>query len=206
ETYNGKPIGAPNDVEIDRKGRIYFTSRLSNADPKAGNVNSVYRIDLDGKMHRILAVPDIDMPNGLATSPDDKVFYLIDADSRENHARRIRAYDLKPDGTVANERLVYDFYPGRSGDGMRVDAEGNLYVAAGLHRRRGGSETPDTRPGIHVLSPEGKLLAFLETPEDTITNCMFGGADWRTLYVTCGKLLLSVRTRIPGKPGYRFPE
>ena len=88
---------------------------------------------------------------------------------------------------------------------MRVDAKGNLYVAAGLHRPRGTSETLDTRPGIHVISPQGKLLDFIETPEDTVTNCAFGGPDWRTLYITCGKLLLSVRTRIPGKPGYR-PE
>jgi gluconolactonase len=137
------------------------------------------------------------------TSPDDKLLYLIDADGQENRARRIRVYDLKPDGTVTNERLLYDFYPGRSGDGMAVDAEGNLYVAAGLHRRRGTSETLDTRPGIHVITPQGKLVAFLETPEDTITNCRFGGQDLRTLYVSCGKLLLSMRTRIPGKSSYR---
>lgn len=204
ERYHGEPLGAPNDVEIDGRGRIYFTSRLSSRE-KGDNVNGVYRIDPDGTLSRILAAPDIDMPNGIATSPDDKILYLIDADSREKRARRIRAYDLRADGTVANERLLYDFYPGRSGDGMRIDAEGNLYVAAGLHRRRGGSETLDTRPGVHVISPAGKLLAFLETPEDTVTNCAFGGPDLRTLYVTCGKLLLSVRTRIPGKASYR-PE
>ncbi len=205
DRYEGKPLGAPNDVEIDLRGRVYFTSRLANTDPKAGNVNAVYRIDLDGSLTRILAAPAIDMPNGLATSHDDRTFYLIDADGREGRARRIRAYDLRTDGSVGNERPVYDFYPGRSGDGLRVDAEGNLYVAAGLHRSRGTSETLDTRPGIHVISPQGKLVDFVETPEDTITNCAFGGPDGRTLYVTCGKLLLSVRTRIPGKAGYR-PE
>lgn len=205
DQYQGKPLGAPNDLDIDARGRIYFTSRLPNRDPKAGNVNSVYRIDPDGSLARILAWPDIDMPNGIATSPDDRILYLIDADGREGRARRIRAYDLLADGTVSNERLLYDFYPGRSGDGMAVDAEGNLYVAAGLHRRRGTSETLDTRPGIHVISPQGKLAAFIETPEDSITNCKFGGPDLRTLYITCGKLLLSVRTRIPGKPSYRPP-
>jgi gluconolactonase len=205
DQYNGKPLGAPNDVEIDRQERIYFTSRMEGRDQQPGNVNAVYRIDPDGKVTRILAVPDIDMPNGIATSPDDARLYLIDADGRAGRARRIRVYDLRPDGTVTNERLLYDFYPGRSGDGMRVDAEGNLWVAAGLHRRRGNSETLDTRPGIHVISPQGKLLAFLETPEDTITNCAFGGPDLRTLYVTCGKLLLSFRTRTPGKASYR-PE
>jgi gluconolactonase len=203
EQYDGKPLGAPNDVEIDDRGRIYFTSRLTNADPAKGNVNAVYRIEPDGKLARILAAPAIDMPNGIATSPDDKTLYLIDADGREKHARRIRAYDLRADGSIANERLLYDFYPGRSGDGMRVDAEGNLYVAAGLHRRRGTSETLDTRPGVHVISPAGKLVAFIETPEDTVTNCAFGGPDLKALYVTCGKLLLSVRTRIPGKASYR---
>ncbi|MBX6311442.1 MAG: SMP-30/gluconolactonase/LRE family protein [Isosphaeraceae bacterium] len=199
DSYQGKPLGAPNDLDLDAQGRIYFTARLSNRDPEAGNVNAIYRIDPDGTLARILAAPAIDMPNGIAIAPDDQTLYLIDADGRPGRARRIRAYDLKADGTVVNERLLYDFAPGRSGDGLALDVEGNLYVAAGLHRRRGTSETLDTRPGIHVISPQGKLLAFLETPEDTVTNCAFGGPDRRTLYITCGKLLLSVRTRLPGK-------
>jgi gluconolactonase len=200
DQYQGRPLGSPNDVDIDGKGRIYFTSRLGNRDPAAGNVNAVYRIDPDGTVARILAAPAIDKPNGLAIAPGDSTFYLIDADDGPGRARRIRAYDLKPDGTVGGERLLYDFAPGRSGDGMTIDAEGNLYVAAGLHRRRNSSETLDTRPGIHVISPGGKLLEFLAVPEDLITNCAFGGADRRTLYITCGKLLLSVKCRIPGRP------
>lgn len=202
DSYNGKPLGAPNDLTTDRKGRIYFSSRLANGDPGAGNVNSVYRIDLDGSLHRVLATPAIDMPNGLDTSPDGKTFYLVESDGREGRARRIRAYDLQDDGTVRNERLLYDFYPGRSGDGLCLDQEGNLYVAAGLHKTRGTSETLATRPGIHVISPQGKLLAYVETPEDTITNCAFGGEDRRTLYITCGRYLLSCRTQVPG---FRVP-
>jgi gluconolactonase len=200
DQYQGRPLGAPNDLDVDTKGRIYFTSRLGNRDPKAGNVNAVYRIDPDGTVTRILAAPAIDKPNGIAIAPDDAILYLIDADDGEGRARRIRAYDLKPDGSVANERLLFDFAPGRSGDGMTIDVEGNLYVAAGLHRRRNSSETLDTRPGIHVISPQGKLLDFVGVPEDLITNCAFGGPDRRTLYITCGKLLLSVRTRIHGRP------
>ena len=82
---------------------------------------------------------------------------------------------------------------------MCIDQNGNLYVAAGLHQTRGTSETLDTRPGIHVISPEGQLLAYRKTPVDTITNCTFGGKDLKTLYITCGKYLLSIRTKIPGK-------
>jgi gluconolactonase len=199
DKYKGLPIGQPNDVDIDGKGRIYFSSRLGNR-ADLGNVNAVYRIDPDGTLVQLLAAPAIDMPNGLAVAPGDTTLYIIDADGREGRARRIRGYDLASDGSVSNERLVYDFSPGRSGDGMSVDIEGNLYVCAGLHRRRGGSETLDTRPGLHVISPQGKLLAFVETPEDLVTNCGFGGPDGRTLYVTCGKLLVSLRTKVAGKP------
>ena len=106
---------------------------------------------------------------------------------------------------MTDRTTFIDFSPGYAADGMAIDAEGNLYVAAGLHRRRGSSETLETRPGVHVISPQGKLLAYLPTPEDTITNCTFGGDELKTLYVTCGKLLLSLRTKIPGKAAYR-PE
>ena len=110
----------------------------------------------------------------------------------------IRAYDLRPDGSVTNMRVFHDFYPGRSGDGMTIDSDGNLYVAAGLHRRRGSSETLDTKCGVHVFSPDGNLKQFIPIPEDTITNCAFGGPDLKTLYVTAGKTLFKFRTAIKG--------
>jgi gluconolactonase len=197
--YQGLPLGAPNDLCRDARGRIYFTSRHSRGADRADLKNGVYRIDADGGLARILESPGVDMPNGIDLSPDEKTLYLIDADGRQQGARRIRAYDLAPDGTVSNERTLFDFYPGRSGDGLAIDAEGNLWVAAGLHRRRGSSETLDTRPGIHVISPAGQLVAFVETPEDTITNCAFGGAERKTLYITCGKRLLTLRTSVAGK-------
>ena len=206
DQFNRFPLGGPNDLCVDGNDRIYFTSRLANTNAATGNVNAVYRIDTNGKTSRILAAPDIDMPNGLAVSPDNRTFYLIESDGRLNRARNIRAYDLKPDGSLTHHRVLYTFYPGRGGDGMRLDAAGNLYVAAGLHKPRGTSETLDTRPGIHVLTPQGKLVAFVETPEDTITNCAFGGADGRTLYVTCGRFLLSLPTRMAGSPLYRVAQ
>jgi gluconolactonase len=201
--FNGQPLGGVNDLCFDNEGRIYFTSRLLNTDPALGNVNAVYRIDLDGKLARVVAAPDIHMPNGLATSPDDKTAYLIESDGREGRNRCILAFDLSPEGEWTNPRKLIDFYPGRGGDGMAVDCEGNLYVAAGLHNTRGTSETLDTRPGIHVFSPAGKLLAYTRTPSDTVTNCRFGGADLRSLYVTSGSGLYEIRTKIAGKASYR---
>lgn len=201
--YGGKRLAKPNDLCMDGAGRIYFTSRSEVQDPEGENVKAVYRIDPDGTTHQILAWPDVHMPNGIVTSPDHRQLYLIEAHPDADHHRDIRVYDLNADGNVSGGRVLIDFYPGRSGDGMCIDAAGNLYVAAGLHQTRNTSETLDTKPGIHVISPEGRLLAYRETPEDTVTNCTFGGSDLKTLYVACGSYLVSLRTTIPGKADYR---
>lgn len=203
--YNGFPLAPPNDVCEDANGRIYFTSRPSPSgnDPTKGNVNAVYRIDPDGKLVQLLGWPDVHMPNGIVTSPDERTLYVVEAHPDAEHARSILAFDLDEKGGLSNRRTLIDFYPGRSGDGMCIDRDGNLYVAAGLHATRKTSETLDTKPGIHVVSPSGQLLAYAETPIDTVTNCTFGGEDRRTLYVTCGTQLVSFRTRIPGKSSPR---
>lgn len=208
DAYNGFPLAAPNDLTLDDEGRVYFSSRPGGTDPTKGNVNAVYRIDprpdANGKypLTQLLAWPEVHMPNGIVTSPDEKTLYLIEAHPDAGKNRNILAFDLE-DGKLSNRRVLIDFSPGRSGDGMCIDREGNLYVAAGLHKTRNTSETLDTKPGIHVISPEGKLLAYAETPVDTVTNCTFGGEDLKTLYITCGKFLLSVRTTIAGKEFYR---
>lgn len=199
ERFEGKRLNEPNDVTIDGQGRIYFTDRpRAKPDPDQTGVNGVYRIDTDGSLHRILTEPDIEKPNGIVISPDDKTLYLVESHPDEGRARMIRAYDLQPDGSVANMRVFHNFYPGRSGDGMTIDSEGNLYVAAGLHNRRGTSETLDTQCGIHVFAPDGHLKEFVPIPEDTITNCAFGGPDLKTLYITAGKTLFKVHFDIAG--------
>ena len=187
----GVTLKGPNDATIDGKGRLYFTDMAGVA---------VYRIDAPSKLERILAAPDIQRPNGIQVSPDDKTLYLVEANGAEGGARMIRAYDLEPDGTVRNMRVHYNFYPGRSADGMSIDTQGNLYASAGLHRRRGTSETLDTPCGVHVISPQGKRIKFIPIPEDTITNNAFGGPDMKTLYVTAGKTLYKLRTAITGLP------
>jgi gluconolactonase len=191
DNYQGKPFVGPNDVTIDSKGRLYFT------DLPGG---SVYRMDGPGHLARILAAPDVQRPNGIQISPDDKQLYLIEANQAEGGARMIRAYDLRPDGTVANMRVHYNFYPGRSADGMSIDTQGNLYASAGMNQLRGTSETLANKAGVYVISPQGKLLKFIPIPEDFITNNAFGGPDMKTLYVTAGKTLYKVRTEIAGLP------
>ncbi|MBI4906035.1 MAG: SMP-30/gluconolactonase/LRE family protein [Acidobacteria bacterium] len=187
--YEGAPFSGPNDVTMDSKGRLYFTDMTGGA---------AYRIDPDKKLTRLLAKPEIQRPNGIMISPDDKTLYLVEANNQENGARMLRAYDLGADGSVSNMRVFHNFYPGRSADGMCMDSKGNLYAVAGLHQRRGTHETLDTKAGVHVFAPDGKLVKFIVVPEDTVTNCTFGGPDLKTLYVTAGKGLYKFQNDVEG--------
>lgn len=199
EFFEDKRLNEPNDVTFDSKGRLYFSDRpAANPEPDQTGVHGVYRIDVDGSLHRILTDPDIEKPNGIVISPDDSTLYLIEAHPDADKARMIRAYDLLEDGTVANMRVFHDFYPGRSGDGMTIDAAGNLWVAAGLNRTRGTSETLDTKAGVYVFAPSGVQLDFYPINEDTVTNVTFAGEGLQTLYLTAGDKLYRINTGTPG--------
>ncbi|HYE66880.1 MAG TPA: SMP-30/gluconolactonase/LRE family protein, partial [Pyrinomonadaceae bacterium] len=68
-------------------------------------------------------------------------------------------------------------------DGMKADAEGNLYV---------------TGPGgVWVFNPQGKRLGIINTPEQAY-NCAFGDADLKTLYITAGTGLYRIRLNVSG--------
>jgi gluconolactonase len=199
DRYQGKRFNGPNDITVDGKGRIYFTDRPgATSAPDQVGLNAVYRIDPDGTVAQILKAPEIERPNGVMVSPDDKTLYLIEAHIKAGGAKLIRAYDLQDDGSVTNMRVHYTFGPGRSGDGMTVDSQGNLYVAAGLNIPRGSDETLDNPTGVYVISPAGKLLRMIPVPEDVVTNVAFGGPDLKTLYITSGKTLFRIKVDTPG--------
>lgn len=181
EKIEGRRLDDPNDLAIDRHGRIYFSDpRHAGDGPRALDRGSVYRIDAPGKISRVTT--EIEEPNGLAMSTDGGELYVSDT-----AARKLFAFALREDGSLGERRTVFDFSPGRAIDGMALDAEGNIYGAAG----------EGERSGIHVISPTGELLAFLPVPE-TVTNCAFGGRDGRTLFVTAGRSLYRARIRHPG--------
>lgn len=199
DRYLGKRYNAPNDLAARSNGQIFFT------DPCYGDRStmeldheSVYRIDPDGVVTRVITQPLIERPNGIALSPDERTLYVVDSCAVPGGARKVWAFDLAENGQVANQRLLFDFAPGRGGDGLCVDSLGHLYVAAGIARPRGPHETADVPPGIYVLSPDGTLQGRIPIPEDVLTNCTFGGDDLRTLYITAGKTLYSIRVEIPG--------
>src|SRR5438876_2217594 len=135
ERYEGKRYNSPNDVVVDPGGRIWFTDPLYAPDRSImeHEHEAVYRIDTDGKVTRVITQPAIGRPNGLAITPDGKTLYLVDSNYiRPDGNRKIWAFDILDNGAVAKQRLVFNFGRGRGGDGMRLDSQGNLWVAAGI--------------------------------------------------------------------------
>jgi len=186
ETYMGKRFNSPNDLTLDSKGRVYFTDpRYTGNDKLELDSQSVYRIDADGKVTRIIT--DVTKPNGIVLSPDQKMVYVAESNSDPKARRYLLAYQLKDDGTVGEQKKLVDFGVDRGIDGMTVTADGYIVATAG----RGKTA------GISVFTPEGKKVAFLATPEDP-TNCCFAGKDMKTLYVTAGKSLYRVETLMSG--------
>jgi gluconolactonase len=210
DTYDGKRFNQPNDLTIDSKDRIYFSdpcygdrSQMELVDAEGRTVEGVYRIDPDGTVTRIIN-RETDRPNGLVVTPDDK--YLFVADNNNNNvggARKLWRFDLKTDGTIdpASRKLVYDWKTTRGPDGMKLDTQGGLFVAAGINKANLPYETAEKpTAGIYVFSPAGELLEMIPIPRDETTNCAFGGDDLKTLFVTAGGTLWSIRMTTPGKP------
>lgn len=198
-TFDGVRYNAPNDIAALSNGQIFFT------DPCYGDRStmeldhdSVYRIDPDGRVTLVISQPDIERPNGIALSPDEQTLYLVDSCPTVGGNRKIWAFDLSDDGVPTNQRVAYDFAPGRGGDGMAVDSQGNLYIAAGISRPRGPHETNDVPPGIWIVTPSGQLEGRIPIVEDVLTNVTFGGEDLKTLYIAAGKTLFTTRVEVPG--------
>jgi gluconolactonase len=201
EKLQGKRLNSPNDLTVDAQGRIYFT------DPRYGDragmeldQESVYRIDPDGKLARV--INDVERPNGIAVAPNQKTLYVVDNNPERGGAREVYAYELRADGSTGRRRVVHDFGSGRGGDGMCLDSQGNLYVTAGLNSGFSPAQDNSVKAGVYVLSPLGTSLGFVPVPEDSVTNCTFGDADLKTLYITAGTALWRIRVNAVG---YELP-
>jgi len=189
DSYGGKRLNSPNDAVVKSDGTIYFTDPPYGLTPPYGPsvqereqpCNGLYRITPAGVLE--LLIDDFDRPNGLAFSADEAILYVDDSPRRH-----VRAFDVRPDGTLANSRVLADMdhpQPG-SPDGMKLDVEGHLYVTGAT--------------GVWVFEPDGTCLGVIVTPERP-ANCAWGDADRQTLYITARTSLYRVRTTVPGLPG-----
>jgi gluconolactonase len=209
DNYQGKRYNQPNDITVDSRGRIYFSDpRYGNPkgmelfDETGKNIEGIYRIDEGGKVTRVTG-RELDRPNGVLVSAYDRFLYVADNNNDTlGGARKLWRFSLRPDGNIdfASRKLLHDWDKGRGPDGLKQDVEGRLYVAAGFNKPNPPFEpATDKKGGIYVFSPEGKLLTFLPVPTDEVTNCAFGGDDLKTLYITGGGTLYSIRTRTAGR-------
>ncbi|WP_229312328.1 SMP-30/gluconolactonase/LRE family protein [Larkinella punicea] len=152
-------MNQPNDIAIDGKDRLYAS------DPSwKNNTGNLWRIDTDGKV--TLLEENMGTTNGVEVSPDDKRLYV-----NESNQRKVWVYDLSADGKVSNKRLLIEF-PDFGMDGMRCDADGNLYIT------RFGKGT------VAKVAPSGKVIQEIQLVGKRPTNICFGGKDGRTAYVT----------------------
>jgi len=204
DRYEGKRFNSPNDLTVDSRGRIYFTDPRYG--PRTGmemTEEAVYRIDAPGQVTRVLAAPDVERPNGILVSPRDEFLYVADNhNNRVGGARKLYRFALNAGGNVdpASRRVIYDWRDGRGPDGVKMDQAGRLYVAGGLTKPNPPFEpSTSVKGGIYVLSPEGKLLAFIPAPVDEVTNCAFGGPDGKTLFITAGGTLWSIPVLTAGR-------
>ena len=203
----GMKFNQPNDLTIDSKGRIYFSDpqygprdKMEMKDKDGKLVEGVYRIDPDGKVTRIIT-HEVDRPNGLVITPDDKWLYVADNNNNDvGGARKLWRFAMKNgQPKLKSQKLIYDWKNGRGPDGMVLDQEGRLFVAGGRDNAKPPAETSEMKAGVYVFSPKGKLLKVVSVPRDEVTNCTFGGADMKTLYVTAGGTLWTIRTKVPGR-------
>jgi len=202
-SFKGKRLNSPNDITIDEKGRIYFSDpRYLGHEPVEQPVQAVYRLDTDGKLHRVIT--DAGKPNGVCVSPDQKTLYVVCHDNGSfgigqlpmdaplfKGRMALLAYDLNTDGSAKFRKVLVDYSPQDGPDGLTVDVEGNLYVAV----------RDESKPGIYVYSPEGKEMGYIKT--EIPTNVGFGrGPEGRMLYITAGQ---SVYRILVGREGYQLP-
>lgn len=171
DSFEGKPLNRPNDLVVDKKGGVYFTD--PGVAPKPGETSTVqpavYYIKPSGEVTRIIT--DIQRPNGIQLSPDEKVLYVANT-----AGEYIFAYDVAEDGAISNKRkfaFLEGFRKTENGsssgaDGLAVDAEGRLYVA--------------TSAGIQVFDSIGIARGIIQLPKAP-QNLAFSGPDKKVLYV-----------------------
>jgi gluconolactonase len=191
DRYEGKRLNSPNDIVVKSDGTIWFTDppygiilpEEGTPAPQEQAGCFVFRFDpQSGDLS--VASDAILHPNGLAFSPDESRMYVSDTsggiDPQANH--HIVVLDVVEGRRLEHPRVFRVMEPGVA-DGLRVDEHGNVWTSA--------------FDGIHVISPEGTDLARIHVPEVT-SNCVFGGADGRRLFITASSSLYTIHTEVTG--------
>ena len=186
-TLGGQQHNNPNDLAVDRQGRIWFTDPFNgSAGEQELDHMSVLRLDPQGddSWELTRATYDVSRPNGVLISRDQRTLYVAQSDYDPSQPRQLRAYPINDDGSLGSYTTLHTFGIDSRGvhrgvDGMTLDVDGNIIACAGWEESGPG-------PMIYVISPTGRVLETHPFRVDRPTNCCFGDADMRTLYVTTG--------------------
>ncbi|GAA2171774.1 SMP-30/gluconolactonase/LRE family protein [Agrococcus versicolor] len=183
-------LNSPNDLVEHPDGSIWFTDPPYGIEsPKEGHPGEreyggcfVFRwSEADGIR---AMVTDMAKPNGIAFSPDHETLYVTESAGADDtdEVATIRAYRVEGVGVdaraVDGRRLAR--IDGGTPDGIAIDVAGRVWSSSG--------------DGVHVLSPEGELLAFVPVPE-TVSNVTFGDAGWLWLTATTSVYRVATTTR-----------
>jgi sugar lactone lactonase YvrE len=176
-------MNQPNDLAIAPDDTMYASDPAWDK-----GTGQLWRIGRDGKV--TLVAKDMGTTNGIDVSPDGKTLYV-----NESVQRNVWAFDIEKEGALSNKRLVKKF-PDHGFDGMRCDAEGNLYIS------RYGKGT------VVKMSPKGEILQEVDVLGGSPSNLCFGGPDGKTVYVTevTKQRLVSFRTDSPGLAWKRWQK
>jgi len=189
DNYQGKRLNSPNDGALHKNGDIYFTDPpyglpAREKDPRRELDHfGVYRIQHNSKEVTLLTT-ELQLPNGIAFSPDYKTLYVAQSDPKQ---AIWMAFDVTENGLLTNGRILHDEtasvgkMPGLP-DGMAVDSLGNLWASG--------------PGGIYVMTPQGKVLGRLTTGEKT-SNCSFG-EDGKSLFITADSYVCRVKLKVKG--------
>ena len=190
DSFQGKKLNAPNDIVTHSDGAIWFSDPgygiMSNYEGHKAAFElpaNVYRLDPKTRVATVV-VSDMEKPNGLCFSPDEKLLYIVDSalPRHPGDPRPIRVYDVVDGSRLSNGRMFVNMSPGSS-DGIRCDVDGNIWSAAGW-----GGETYN---GVHVFAPDGTLIGKIHLPE-TCANLCFGGVKKDRLFMAASQSLYSL--------------
>jgi gluconolactonase len=191
EGFERKPLNSPNDVVCRSDGSIWFTDPLfgilgyyegHKATPELPT--NVYRVDPATGILTV-ATGELERPNGLAFSPDERTLYVVAAGGA---TRAIWAFDVVDGRQLANKRRFIDAGPGTP-DGLRVDVDGNLWVGWGMGE--------DGLDGVEVFSPAGQRIGRIDLPERCANLC-FGGRHRNRLFMCASTSLYSLYVNTQG--------
>jgi gluconolactonase len=187
DAYEAKRLNSPNDLVYRSDGTLFFTDPPFGLpdvfdDPaKELPISGVFAVRPDGDV--VLVTDELEGPNGLAFSPDERVLYVGNWDPARKVVMR---YELTADLGVAAREVLLDMTDAEGEDaidGLKVDIAGNVYACG--------------PGGIWVIAPDGSHLGTLHLPEAP-HNLAWGDDDARTLYVTALTSVYRIRLQIPG--------